>query len=49
MHSQVVPSWWVVVCASAEEVATFVVQMGALNMTGPLSNGYAVQVQSAND
>ena len=48
MHSQVVPSWWVVVCTSAK-VANCIAQMGALNMTGPLSDGYAVQVQSAND
>ena len=43
------PSWWVVVCTSAKVVATSVAQMGALNMAGPLSNGYTVQVQSAND
>ena len=40
--------WWVVVCTSAE-VVSCVAQMGALNPTEPLSDGYTVQVQSAND
>ena len=48
MHSQLVPSWGVVVCASAE-VANCVAQIGALNMTGPLSDRYIVRAQSAND
>ena len=47
-HSWVVPSWLVVVCTSAEH-ANCVAQMGALNMAEPLSDGYTVQAQSAND
>ena len=42
------PSWWVVVCLSAE-VGNCVAQMGALNTIGSLSDGYTVQAQSAND
>ena len=38
----VVPSWWVVVCTSAQ-VANCVAQMGALNMAGPLSDGYTAE------
>ena len=49
MHSRVVSGWWVAVCKSAEVVATYVAQMGALNTTEPLSDGYTVQAQSAND
>ena len=45
---QVVPSWGVVVCTSAK-VANCVAQMGALNKTGPLRDGYIVRAQSAND
>ena len=47
-HSRVVPSWLVVACTSAEH-ANCVAQMGALNMAEPLSDGYTVQAQSAND
>ena len=43
------PSQWVVVCTSAEAIGNCVAQMGALNKTDPLSDGYAVQAQSAND
>ena len=38
----------VVVCTSAE-VTNCIAQMGALNTAEPLSDGYTVQVQSAND
>ena len=44
----VVPSRWVAVFMSAEVVANYVPQMGALNATEPLSDGYTVQLQSAN-
>ena len=49
MHSLVVSSSSVAVCKSAEVVATYVAQMGALNTTKLLSDGYTVQAQSAND
>ena len=38
---------WVVACTSTEVIANCVAQMGALNTTEPLSDGYTVQVQSA--
>ena len=41
----VVPSWWVVVCTSAEVIANCVAQIGALNTAEPLSDGYTVQAQ----
>ena len=44
----IMPSWWVVVCTSAE-IGNCVAQMGDLNTAEPLSDGYIVQVQSAND
>ena len=47
-HSRVLPTWLVVVCTSAEH-ANCVAQMGPLNMAEPLSDGYIVQAQSAND
>ena len=37
-----------VVCTSTK-VANYIAQMGALNMTGPLSGGYTVPAQSPND
>ena len=37
-----------VVCTSAE-VVNCVAQIGALNSVEPLSDGYTVQAQSAND
>ena len=33
----------------AQKVVNCVAQMGALNMTGSLGDGYTVQAQSAND
>ena len=45
----VVPSWWVTFSTSAEVIANCVAQMGALNTAEPLSDGYTVQAQSAND
>ena len=38
-----------VVCTSAEVVTNCVAQMEALNTTEPLSDGYNVQAQLAND
>ena len=44
-------SAWLVsaVCTSAEVIANFVAQMGALNTAEPLSDGHTVQAQSLND
>ena len=38
-----------VVCTSIEATVNCVAQMGALNTAEPLSDGYTVQAQSAND
>ena len=43
------PSRRMVVCTSAEVVTNCVAQMEALNTTEPLSDGYNVQAQLAND
>ena len=48
-RTTIVPGWCVVICMSAEATSHCVAQKGALSTAKPLSDGYIVQAESAND